>query len=336
MTDRPTYAPWPAARPIDDSGLSRLQASLAATLEALQGQMLPPTASNFRRVFEHLNGLSHSDRVRDESGEPSPSDSEIEVVQGGSAAMEQEARQLVALISTNQADLQAYGASLANLEERLGVAPQATLLVQAVTTLGLQTARMSERNSVLELQLTASTARIAKLQQSLATVRKEATTDPLTGLANRRAFTARLSRQLTQSAGKDAPPFCLVILDADHFKMFNDTHGHRTGDMVLRLIARTLTDNVKGRDFVARYGGEEFVIILSDVDIATARTVATKICSRLASRRLVKRESNQDIGSITLSAGVAEYLAGDTGPSLIERADAALYEAKRQGRNRVC
>lgn len=194
---------------------------------------------------------------------------------------------------------------------------------------------MSARNAALEEELRASTTRVGKLRQRLAAVRQEACVDVLTGVANRRAFAARLKRELTSARSDEAAPFCLVLLDIDHFKRFNDTHGHRTGDRVLRLVAQMLTENVKGRDFVARYGGEEFVLLLGDVDAETGASITRQICARLAARRLVKRETAEEIGTITLSAGVAQVRASDSQGTLLERADAALYAAKHNGRNQV-
>ncbi len=125
------------------------------------------------------------------------------------------------------------------------------------------------------------------------------------------------------------------MIDVDHFKQFNDRHGHRFGDQVLKLVAHVLTANVKGRDTVARYGGEEFAIILPDTDMSDAMRVAETLRGSVESRRIVKRGSKKSIGTLTVSVGVAAYRLGEDVGLLIERADDAVYAAKAQGRNCV-
>ena len=129
--------------------------------------------------------------------------------------------------------------------------------------------------------------------------------------------------------------FCLMLLDIDHFKRFNDTWGHQTGDQVLRLVAMTLKSNIKGKDLAARYGGEEFAAILPETDLEGAVIVADNIRKAVQAKELLKRSTNEKLGRITASFGVAMYKPGDSPSSLIERADRCLYAAKHAGRNRV-
>jgi diguanylate cyclase (GGDEF)-like protein len=154
-------------------------------------------------------------------------------------------------------------------------------------------------------------------------------TDELTGLHNRRFFEQELKREVerTRRFGRS---LALVVVDVDHFKAYNDTFGHRAGDEALRRVAGHLADAVPRRlDAVARYGGEEFVVLLAETDAEGARLVAERI-----------RESVQGSGGfrrrLTISAGIADTLGDDCeAESLVERADEALYEAKRDGRNCV-
>ena len=125
------------------------------------------------------------------------------------------------------------------------------------------------------------------------------------------------------------------MTDIDHFKTFNDTWGHLTGDQVLRLVAMSLKQNVKGQDIAARYGGEEFAVILPNTVLRSALTVADHIRRAVMSKELMKRSTGQNLGRVTISLGVATARKGDTAQSLIARADACLYAAKRNGRNRV-
>lgn len=127
----------------------------------------------------------------------------------------------------------------------------------------------------------------------------------------------------------------LMLTDIDHFKTFNDNFGHLTGDQVLRLVAMSVKRNVKGKDTTARYGGEEFAVILPNTNLRAAVTVAEHIRRAVMAKELMKRSTGEHLGRMTISIGVATLRKGDTGQSLIERADTCLYAAKRHGRNRV-
>ena len=125
------------------------------------------------------------------------------------------------------------------------------------------------------------------------------------------------------------------MCDVDHFKAFNDKYGHVTGDQVLRLVAMSVKQNVKGQDIAARYGGEEFAVALPKTALPQAITVADHIRHAVMTKELMKRSSGERLGRVTISIGVALLRPDDTPQSLIERADECLYAAKRNGRNRV-
>jgi diguanylate cyclase len=164
-------------------------------------------------------------------------------------------------------------------------------------------------------------------------VRKESLTDPLTGVANGKAFdTAMETALLALAEGENVS---LMMCDIDHFKKFNDSFGHQTGDQVLRLVANCLSDNVKGRDTAARYGGEEFAVLLRGTALADATHIAEQIRESVEGRKLVKKSTGDILGTITISIGVAQFVPGDTAETVIRRADACLYGAKQNGRNLV-
>ena len=123
----------------------------------------------------------------------------------------------------------------------------------------------------------------------------------------------------------------VLLLDVDHFKHFNDTYGHRTEDLVLRLVARLRVDNVKGRDNVARYGDKEFAVVLTDADMWDGAVVGQQICEALSSKPLMHCTTQTAV-----CVGVAQHRPGESTTTLIERTDAALYRAEDMGRNRVC
>jgi len=205
---------------------------------------------------------------------------------------------------------------------------------QIISTMITDTQAMLDQNQALEQELDKSSSLMEELQRDLEKVRREALTDGLTGLANRKAFDSEIKRVI-DAATASGKPFTLLLLDIDYFKNFNDNYGHQVGDQVLRLVARTLTDGVKGRDMAARYGGEEFVIILPDTALESAIVVANNLRNAVATKDVINRNSGEKLGRITMSSGVAEYVAGEDARDLIERADAALYTAKHNGRNQV-
>jgi diguanylate cyclase len=125
------------------------------------------------------------------------------------------------------------------------------------------------------------------------------------------------------------------MFDIDHFKSFNDSYGHLTGDQVLRLVGMSLKQTIKGQDITARYGGEEFAVVLPNTALRQALTVADHIRRAIMAKELKKKSTGEILGRVTISVGVSILKSDDDTDSLIERADACLYAAKRNGRNRV-
>jgi diguanylate cyclase len=162
---------------------------------------------------------------------------------------------------------------------------------------------------------------------------RDALTDSLTGLANRRSFDLELAA-VAACAGRSSPAH-LVIADIDHFKRINDTQGHDTGDEVLRIVGEVLFANVRRDGLVARLGGDEFGLLLPGARALYTAGIANRLCQLLASRPLLVRGFPNVIERITLSIGVAGWHAGESTARWFARADAALYQAKRGGRNRV-
>ena len=196
------------------------------------------------------------------------------------------------------------------------------------------TKKMREENQKLESNLAASTSEISTLRRNVEVIQKEAMSDPLTGVKNRKSFDRAIER-MVEDAGLHLNPLALIMADVDHFKNFNDRWGHQTGDQVLRLVAEVMKANVKGQDLLARYGGEEFGILLPGTTLENAHMLADRIRRAVESRRLKKRQSDEDLGVVTMSMGVAVFRPDDNTQSLVERADKSLYAAKQRGRNCV-
>jgi diguanylate cyclase len=173
-----------------------------------------------------------------------------------------------------------------------------------------------------------------KLRTSLREARAEALTDALTGIANRKLFDETL-RLRKEEADARQTPLALVLCDIDHFKSFNDTWGHPTGDQIIRFVASGLTKFALPDHLVARYGGEEFAIIMPDTSLDVAARIADAARSAISAKRLVRRSTNEPVGAVTVSFGVARHLPGETTAQLISRADECLYLSKNTGRNRV-
>ena len=227
-----------------------------------------------------------------------------------------------------------YGASLDGATEKLSDAKTGEQVKAIVQSLMKSTHEMRETNKALEERLTLSKNEISNLQQSLEAIRAESLTDPLTGLGNRKYFD-RMIEMAVQNALAVGEPLSLLMFDIDHFKSFNDSYGHLTGDQVLRLVGLSLKQTIKGQDITARYGGEEFAVVLPNTALRQALTVADHIRRAVMAKELKEKSTGEILGRVTISVGVSMLKPGDDTDSLIERADACLYAAKRNGRNRV-
>lgn len=226
---------------------------------------------------------------------------------------------------------QDVAAQVQNLDEN---ASEEVLRMLAGTLVqNAQTMKDSSEN--MSMRLAGAQREIIELRENLAQAMTEAERDFLTGAYNRKAFDRRLQDAMS-AAKMEGTELTLLMLDIDHFKHFNDNFGHLIGDEVLKIVARTLIDTLKGMDCVARYGGEEFAIILPKTPIAGGMMVAEIIRKSIASKELKRKTTGENFGVITVSIGVAAFRHSEDSPtSLMARADEALYISKNSGRNRV-
>ncbi|MAM96121.1 GGDEF domain-containing protein [Parvibaculum sp.] len=245
-----------------------------------------------------------------------------------------EVHQILKIIEESVGNSTALGTTVREASEGLTSQSSVSDVRYAVEAIVNASRSMEQRSAELEEHLRATKKELNELQENLEKARSEARTDGLTGLNNRKAFDEALTREL-ENAVQTGEPLCLAIGDIDHFKKFNDTFGHRTGDQVLRLVASCLKSRVHNGHIAARYGGEEFAVIMPATDVAAAETIATRVRETVQARELVKRSTGESLGRVTMSLGIAQFQHGDTAASIVERADACLYEAKRNGRNRV-
>jgi len=324
-----------------------------SALEQMAERNIPPTPENYSLWFTRLNGNSpcrwptrdarpgRRPLMRPGASVADDPDAGLYDGEGQEPALSEISAKVEAAIATLLAgigsagqDARHYGTALGSLAGELSGGVGLAVLQKAVAGVLVETHRMLEKTKTLQRRLTESSNEVKTLRERIEAVRREAMTDALTGIANRKALNKNL-REATRESTTQSSELCLLMVDIDHFKRFNDTYGHTLGDQVLKLVAKTLVDNIKGRDFAARYGGEEFCILLPDTRLPDAMTLADQLRLAVSRKRIVKKGTGEDFGGITLSVGAARFVAGEPVIQLIRRADAALYLAKRQGRDRV-
>lgn len=205
-------------------------------------------------------------------------------------------------------------------------------LKTVLTEIAGETKALINTSELFKSELFAANKEMERLRTELSKVRESASIDALTGLLNRGSFDETLNNLLEQTNDQE---ICLTLLDLDHFKQINDKFGHLIGDNVLKFTASLLKKYSEKHHYVARFGGEEMAIIMPDTSISKAREIAEKIRNSLQNSRLKRKNSNESIGTITLSIGITARKQNDTIETLVMRADQALYKAKESGRNQT-
>lgn len=326
--------------------------ALARTTLALMGECdVPPTPDNYRLFYTYSAGENpavariigdmisarriFTPAILQELRERSfPGDKTHRVVDAIGETVTISLEEVMAKLEKASNQAGDYGKTLSAASGALGDTHSADSLRGLVGNLISATKTMETRTRSLEQELQQTSQQVGDLRTQLETVRKESLTDPLTGIANRKAFDTELQTAIAE-ARLNGEPLSLFMCDIDLFKSFNDTWGHQTGDQVLRLVANALSENTKGRDTAARYGGEEFAVIVRHSGVMDATKLAEQIRLNVQGKKLVKKSTGDILGSITISIGVAELNGGESAAALIQRADTCLYRAKHAGRNCV-
>lgn len=249
-------------------------------------------------------------------------------------AVSNELADALSLLQTAGDDTEKFDAVLQGVSGSLSGKTEGVDLSAVVSSLLQATQKMSSRTKELEDKLKTTTSKVETLRTNLDDVKRQASTDNLTGLGNRRTFDEQLE-YVTTNAAVNGEPLAMIFGDIDHFKSFNDTWGHHTGDQVLKLVAMCIKDGARDQDIPTRYGGEEFAIFLPGTSLEEARALGEEIRKSIESKRVMKRSTGQSLGTITVSFGVSQYREGETAGEFVARADACLYAAKDAGRNRV-
>ncbi len=299
--------------------LTHSSPDLRQALDKLLASGQPISADDMEQLYERFFSTTHLS---------------TQVMETGSRIAHEIADALDALKKAG-ATTERYGATLNVAADSLrNTVIDGEALQRLISVLASATTEMSKQNSSLSQKLAQSSAEIEKLRSSLRQARAEALTDALTGVANRKLFDETL-RLRKDEADTEKTELCLLLCDIDHFKSFNDTWGHQTGDQVIRFVASTLTKFALPDHLVARYGGEEFAVIMPRTPLKQAGRIADQIRTAIEAKRLVRRSTNETIGAVTISFGAAAYAPGESVGNLITRADECLYLSKRNGRNRV-
>ncbi len=283
---------------------------------------LPPTPESYAREYRRAAGLAADDSAMAQPWAPAPQTLEmvraiVQIVSEVTAGL---------AVGVDQFDADSKRA-LARIDQ-IRDADELAHLLRTVTASAMSLNQVIDASSK---ELRETRQRLEQVSVELERTRAQARTDPLTGFGNRRAMVELVTREIARSR-RTKEPFSLAVMDLDRFKRVNDEHGHEVGDRALIHVASLAKATLRATDEICRYGGEEFVVTLPGANSEGAYFVVDRMRRLVASTPLVIR-----CAALTLrfSAGVAQLAPGESQESLLQRADAALYAAKRAGRNRV-
>ncbi|WP_199554285.1 GGDEF domain-containing protein [Sandaracinobacteroides hominis] len=314
---------------------------------------LPPEPDNYELLYLHVSGadptLSREVERALAAGELGPI--QVQALRkahlGDIAAAELQllveaaqgsAQALAGRLRAGADDLRAYDDAISRGDAELAAQRSAQELAELVQRLRRANALMMASNRRLEADISSASLETAKLLDRLEAAERSARADPLTGLLNRRGLDDALQRAL-KTALADGEPLTVAMVDIDHFKRVNDQWGHAIGDEVLRCVATHLSTHARRlageAGFAARHGGEEFLVALPGLGLREACAAIDNARAVLARQVLRRADDGASLGRVSFSAGVALLRAGDTVEAIIDRADSALYAAKRAGRDRV-
>ncbi|MGD9687609.1 MAG: GGDEF domain-containing protein [Desulfobacter sp.] len=243
-------------------------------------------------------------------------------------------REITSHVLETEGDLSAHGQALDKLADQMKDIHDFDDVKNIIDEMLDTTKAIIQSGSRLQTRMKVSSEDLKQLHKELEVSQKEARTDALTGLTNRRGLERRLEIERIRARQNNAP-FSVIMLDIDHFKAVNDTFGHLVGDSLLKGFAAILSSQVRRNDLAARYGGEEFVILLPETTVEGAYVVSEKIRNILCKKEWTIKESGKRIGQIKASMGIAQHKLNETGNQVITRADEAMYHAKSTGRDRI-
>ena len=321
-------------------------------LGLLERAKVPPQPAFYKLLYDYVSGVQgmFSTRVRDILAEGERGSSAVgerlyaefvepyesrEAVERAVSRITARLQTLDVLLGESVRASAAQSVSLAQATEHFDAERvNLVLLREWVTRLEATNQDMHAANAALSSEMKAAQAELEETKEEIQASRESVLRDPLTGLANRGGLDRTLSAAIQDQRTSGKPLACAVI-DIDHFKSLNDRYGHQVGDEVLRIVSRALLVSARTGDLIGRPGGDEFLAILPATDMPTATVIADRMRAAVAEADLAAVLGSGTLGGITVSVGVALFHPADTIATFVARADASLYEAKRQGRNRV-
>ena len=323
--------------------------NLRKTLEFLSDHQLFPTALNYAVGYEYVTGMHPANREIIENCLTENSGLSDSLIQGLfeqiffrdyedrlgiHSELELVLRHMMEAMSVADSGLSEYGATLNIHMDSLSNQSNTGEVEAILKDLIAATEGVNRSNQSLQESLRTAQEEGDHLREELERARAEAITDALTGLLNRNAMDQELPR-LIEHAKDNQENLCILMLDIDHFKAFNDNFGHQVGDHVLQHVAAAIKKIIRGSDYAIRFGGEEFLVLLPDTPNKGAMTVANSMRTTIESLRLIKIRTQEKLPCTTVSIGVACWEHDEAPETLISRVDQALYEAKSCGRNCV-
>lgn len=336
-----------AGQPIGEMDVEYATTIADRAIRLMSQQSVPATPSNFAVWFEYALGGSIALRktidilIAGKRKFDAATNHELYITyiapQSAADPLGDLPEQLSGLIATAQQflntavdDNRSHIKALGEVSEAAASSDPRTIIAKLVDELSKATSRAAQ----LEANFTATSEELDSIRDSLKAAEQRSNTDALTGLANRHSMDEFLRLAQIAAMEKDEA-LSVFLIDIDHFKKFNDDYGHQVGDQVLRLVAKVLQEGVREVDLAARYGGEELIAVLPGADLEACTAVAERIRRRIAEAKLTRRATGKEIGSITVSIGVAQFRLAESAEAMIERCDRGLYQAKRLGRNRT-
>ncbi len=333
---------------IDD--ISKAIALLKQTLPEMNKRNIPTTPENYSIWYEYVNGennklieaINNLDKQRATFSGKVLKELHLEYIANAhqaavnqlSTSVKEIINDFLTKISSEGEGLTHYANTLSEFSKRVEGVNDIEDIKQLITHLLDETRKREDATQSMQTSLETMAMEMKKLRAEVSKLNSEATTDSLTKVNNRRAFEMEIDNCVSASKA-ESKPLCLLFVDLDHFKTFNDKFGHTIGDKVLRFVATLLKNNIKGSDSVSRFGGEQFTILLPETEYNDALKVAENIRERLSKQTLSDSAEKIELGTITASIGVANYKYGESSEELVRKADKCMHEAKREGRNRV-
>ena len=306
----------------------------ATAIELMRQAGVAPTPENYARWYEQATALLGDAKLRRAENLSAETEADASAIEDAARRIEQAISGALSVVVQAGEESQGFAQSITRLSQNIPSGTDAPAVRRVTADLRTATLGMVQKARLLSKRLDQSRQEIVTLRSELDQARREAETDPLTGVANRKALDRALASEVEESMA-EGTPLSVILIDVDHFKEFNDSHGHLVGDEVLKLLARLLKASVKGADTVARFGGEEFAVVLPRTGLDGALAVAERIRTDLSTRALRSAVTKTAYGAIAVSIGAAQFVNGEAAMTLIARADRALYRAKTNGRNQV-